>query len=223
MARQMNGSGRKVLVWDIAIRLFHWLAAVLLIAAYVTWRMNWMDWHAWTGYALLALVVFRLLWGLFGSETARFSAFAASPRAVAAYLARALRRQPDREVGHNPAGGWMVLLLLALLLAETLTGIYVQNDVANDGPLTELVPAAVADFITDLHMYFWQALLAASILHVLAILLYAAAGRDLVTPMITGRKTLPQDVAPPQLASAMRAAILLICSTLATAALANFL
>ena len=82
----MNRSGHKVLVWDAATRLFHWLTVVLVIAAYATWQMNWMDWHAWTGDAVLALVLFRLLWGLFGSKTARFSAFASSPGAVAAYL-----------------------------------------------------------------------------------------------------------------------------------------
>ena len=119
----MNLSYRKVLVWDAPTRLFHWLTVVLVIAAYTTWRMNLMDWHAWTGDTLLALLLFRLLWGFFGSETARFSAFLASPRTAALQLADGLRREPDRQVGHNPAGGWMVLLLLAFLLAETLTGL----------------------------------------------------------------------------------------------------
>ena len=118
----------------------------------------------------------------------------------------------------------MVLLLLALLLAETLTGIYVANDVANEGPLTETVPAVVANLITDLHAYFWDALLAATVLHVIAILIYVAVIRhDLVTPMITGRKTLPRDTKSPRLASIARAAFLLGCSALAAAALATYL
>jgi cytochrome b len=214
----------KVLVWDLATRLFHWLTVALLIACYVSWRINWMDWHSWTGEALLALVFFRLLWAFFGSETARFSSFLASPRAAALYLADLVRRQPDRQIGHNPVGGWMVLLLLALLLAEALTGIYVANDVADEGPLTEIVPAVVANLITDLHSYFWDALLAATVLHVMAILFYAAVIRhDLVTPMINGSKTLPQDTKPPQLASAARAALLLGCSALAAAVLATYL
>jgi cytochrome b len=214
----------KVLVWDAATRLFHWLTVALVIVCYISWRMNWMDWHSWTGDALLALVLFRLLWAFFGSETARFSAFLASPRAAVLYLADLVRREPDRQIGHNPVGGWMVLLLLALLLAEALTGIYVVNDVAEEGPLTEIVPAVVANLITDLHSYFWDALLAATILHVMAILFYAAVIRhDLVTPMITGCKTLAQDTKPPQLASAARAAFLLGCSALAAAALAIYL
>jgi cytochrome b len=220
----MNRSGHKVLVWDAATRLFHWLTVVLVIAAYATWQMNWMDWHAWTGDAVLALVLFRLLWGFFGSKTARFSAFVSSPGAVAAYLATFLRRERDRQVGHNPAGGWMVLLLLALLLTEALTGLFVNNDVANEGPLTELVPSTIANLITDLHLYFWDALLAAVILHVLAILLYAGVKQhDLLTPMITGFKTLPEDIKQPQLLGAARAAFLFGCSALATAALARFL
>jgi cytochrome b len=214
----------KVLVWDATTRLFHWLTAALVIACYVSWRVNWMDWHAWTGEAVLALVLFRLLWAFFGSETARFSTFLASPRAATLYLARMLRREPDRQIGHNPIGGWMVLLLLALLLGEALTGLYVANDVADEGPWTEIVPSVVANLITDLHAYFWDALLAATVLHVIAILLYAVVMRhDLVTPMITGCKTLPQDTKPPRLASAARAAFLLGCSALAAAALATYL
>jgi cytochrome b len=214
----------KVLVWDAATRLFHWLTVVLVIACYVSWRMNWMDWHSWTGDALLALVLFRLLWAFFGSETARFSAFLASPRAGALYLADLVRREPDRQIGHNPAGGWMVLLMLVLLLAEALTGLYVANDVADEGPLTEIVPSVIANLITDFHSYFWDALLAATVLHVLAILAYAAIIRhDLVTPMITGRKTMPLDRKPPKMASAARAAFLLGCSALAAAALAIYL
>ena len=105
----------KVLVWDAATRLFHWLTVALVIACYVSWRMNWMDWHSWTGEALLALVLFRLLWAFFGSETARFSTFLASPRAAALYLADLVRREPDRQIGHNPVGGWMVLYRLRLI------------------------------------------------------------------------------------------------------------
>jgi cytochrome b len=205
--------------------LFHWLTVLLLIACYLSWQMNRMDWHAWTGEALLAFVLFRLLWAFFGSETARFSTFLATPRAAARYVTLVLRREPDRQIGHNPIGGWMVLLLLALLVAEALTGIYVANDVADEGPLTEIVPAGVANLITDLHSYFWDALLAATVLHVIAILLYAAVMRhDLVTPMITGWKFLPVNTTkPPQLVSAARAALLFGCSALAAAALAMYL
>lgn len=220
----MSSTDRKVFVWDAPTRLFHWLVVALVVAAYATWRLNWMDWHAWAGDALLTLLLFRLLWGFFGSETTRFSRFLVAPRVAARQLAHVLRRESDHQVGHNPAGGWMVLLLLALLLGETLTGLYVANDVADAGPLTELVPAPIANAITTLHLIFWDALLAAVTLHVLAILVYAVAKRqNLLLPMITGWKTLPESVPRPRMAGHARAVFLFGCSALAAAALANFL
>jgi cytochrome b len=183
-----------------------------------------MDWHAKFGYALLTAVVFRILWGFFGSETARFSRFLTSPMAAARHLAHALRRESDRQVGHNPAGGWMVLLLLFLLLVETLTGIYVANDVADEGRFTELIPAPVANIITALHSIFWDALVAAVGLHILAIGVYVVVrGQNLLRPMITGWKSFSSDVRPPRMAGLARAALLLSCSVVAAAVLVNIL
>jgi cytochrome b len=220
----MSSSDREIFVWDTPTRLFHWLVVALVVAAYVTWRLNWMDWHAQVGDALLALLLFRLLLGFFGSETTRFSRFLASPTAALRYLAHIFHREPDRQAGHNPAGGWMVLLLLALLLGETLTGLYVANDVADVGPFTELVAAPIANAITVLHLIFWDALLLAMGLHVLAILVYAVAkGHNLVLPMITGWKTLPDNVPQPHMVGASRTLLLFGCSVAAAAAIANFL
>ena len=171
---------------------------------------------------LLALVLFRLLWGFFGSETARFSRFLTSPRMALQHLKYAFLREPDRQVGHNPAGGWMVLFLLALLLAETLTGLYVANDIADVGPLTGIVPAAAANAIDASHAILWDVLLAAIVLHVLAIVGYAAVkGQNLLRPMITGTKTLPESVPAPRMASPARAAVFFAVSAAAAAILAE--
>ncbi|MGH6681639.1 MAG: cytochrome b/b6 domain-containing protein, partial [Bradyrhizobium sp.] len=208
MAKRDDDS-RTVLVWDAPTRLFHWLVVGLVLAAYVTFRLRWMGWHEGIGYTLLALVFFRVLWGFFGSETARFVGLLASPRGAAHHLLHLFHREPDRQVGHNPAGGWMVLLLLGLLLGECLTGLYLNNDIANEGPLTELVPASVANLIDALHTILWQALLAAMALHILAILIYAAVKRqNLVLPMFSGRKALPAGTRSPALAGAARALLL---------------
>ena len=103
----MSEASRAVVVWDGPIRLFHWLAAALVAAAYATWRLNWMAWHGLVGDALLALLLFRLMWGVFGSETARFSRFVASPRAAMRHLKLSLRREPDRRSAiTRPAAGW---------------------------------------------------------------------------------------------------------------------
>jgi len=218
-----EGPSRAILVWDFPTRLFHWLTAALIVVAYVTYHFGWMDWHARTGDTVLTLVVFRLLWGFFGSQTSRFSRFMAAPHAAVAHLAYIFRREPDRQVGHNAAGGWMVLMLLALVLGEALSGIYVQNDVANQGPLTEITPARIANAITATHWIFWDWLLAAVALHTLAITLYGAAkGQDLLRPMITGLKMLPADFAQPPVASTLRAALLLGVSALLVAALASY-
>ena len=220
----MGSAPRTVLVWDIFIRVFHWLIVALVAAAYATWRLNWMVWHGWVGDAVLTLLLFRLSWGVFGGETARFSRFLASPRTVLQHLKHSLQREPDHQVGHNPAGGWMVLILLALLLLETLTGLYVANDMADEGPLTEMVPASAANAIAFSHAILWDALLAAIVLHVLVIAGFAAIkGQNLLRPMITGTKVLPASVAEPRAGSPARAALLLLACAVATALLVNLL
>ncbi len=224
-AQDAASATSEIVVWDLPTRLFHWLAVGLIVAAYATLRLNWMDWHARAGYALLVALLFRLLWGLFGSETARFSRFLVSPGRAARHLAHALRREPDRQIGHNPAGGWMVLLLVALMLGQTLSGLYVGNDIAEEGPLTESVPPVVTNLINDLHdRILWDALLAAVAVHVLAVLAYAAVKRhNLVVPMVTGRKTLPTGTPPPRMEISARALFLLACSGAAAYALVIFI
>ena len=224
-AAEPDGSApHDVRVWDLPVRLFHWLTAALVGAAYVTWRLNWMVWHGWVGEFVLVLLLFRLAWGFFGSDTAKFTRFLTSPWAAIDHLRYAFVREPDRQIGHNPAGGWMVLYLLLLLIAETLTGLYVANDIADEGPLTELVPAAAANAIEAAHKILWDVLLAAIVFHVLVIAGYAAIkGQNLVRPMITGKKTLPTSLAPPRMANPVWAVLLLAGCAAATAALVNFL
>ncbi|SDD00527.1 cytochrome b/b6 domain-containing protein [Paraburkholderia lycopersici] len=215
---------RRVPVWDLPTRLFHWLTVVLVAAAYVTQRMNWMQTHVRIGETLLALVVFRLLWGCFGSETARFSRFVASPRKAIGHLRHLLRREPDVQVGHNAAGGWMVLLLLALLLIEALTGLYDNNDVADEGPLSEIVPAKIANAIANMHSLGWDLLAAAVAVHVCAIAVYALAkGHDLIGPMVSGKKRLPASVRAPARGSLWLAVLLMALSGVVVALLSIYL
>ena len=222
--KSISSAGTPVFVWDSATRLFHWGVAALVVAAYATWRLNWMDAHARVGVSVLALVFFRILWGIFGSDPTRFSHIVASPRAAVQHLAHLLRREPDDQAGHNPAGGWMVLTLLVLLLGETVTGIYIANDVADEGPFTEIIPAPIANAITALHWIIWDTLLVAVGLHLLAIGLYAAVkGQNLLLPMITGWKMLPASVPQPRMVGETRAVIFLVCGALAAALLAKVL
>ena len=186
--------------------------------------MNWIDLHVRVGYALLVLVLFRLAWGFCGAQTARFRSFLAGPRAVAMHVAGLLKREPDLQTGHNPAGGWSVMLLLALLLGEVLTGLFALNDVADVGPLTELTPARVANAIDELHSILWSVLASAIALHLAAVAAYALAkGQNLVTPMFTGRKDLPAPAPALKFVSRVRAFAVLGGSALAAAALIHFL
>ncbi len=217
------GPVRRVLVWDLPVRLFHWLTVALVVALWLTERWNWMGWHVLAGEVLLGLVLFRLLWGLAGSETARFARFLAAPAAALRHLRHVFVREPDREAGHNPAGGWMVVALLGLLLAECLSGVFVNNDVADQGPFTDITPAVVMNLVTDLHAILFQVLVGAAALHVAVIGIYAAAkGQNLVRPMLTGRKLLPVSVPAPAIAGLWRALILAALAAALAGALAWF-
>ncbi len=212
---------RPVLVWDLPVRLFHWLAVALVGAAWLTLKLNWIDWHVRAGEALLALLVFRVLWGCVGSETAQFRRFVASPAAALRHVRTLFVREPDEQIGHNPAGGWMVLLLLTLLLVETLTGLYVNNEIADEGPLSASVPVWLANGIAALHGYAWDALVAAIALHVSVIALYARLkGQHLLRPMLTGYKHLPPALRAPRRRSPLLAAALLALAVALVALLA---
>ena len=187
-------------VWDLPVRVFHWGTAALIPVLWASERWNWLGVHVWAGIALLALVLFRLMWGVVGSDTARFARFLRGPRPALAHLRGMFRHEPDHAIGHNPAGGWMVALLLLLVTAECLIGVFVNNDVADAGPLTELAPTWLLNLATDLHWWLFQVLLGAIALHLAAVLAYRVAkGQNLVGPMVTGRKPLPADIAAPRM------------------------
>ncbi|MCS6855299.1 MAG: cytochrome b/b6 domain-containing protein [Elioraea sp.] len=189
-------------VWDLPTRLFHWALAICLVGSFVTVKLHEMRLHAWFGYAALALVLFRLLWGVLGSESARFARFLRGPGAVIDHLRGLVRREPDREATHNALGGWAVLALLLLVLAQGATGLFANDDILFRGPLFPLVGKAWSDRLTTWHYRISDALLVLVVVHVAAVLLYRLAlGRDLITPMVTGRKRLPGSVPAPRLAS----------------------
>jgi cytochrome b len=185
---------RVVRVWDLPTRAFHWTLVVLVVAAVTTAKLggNWMQWHGRIGQLLVALLAFRILWGLFGSTTARFGHFLRGPRAILIDLGGRWH-----GVGHSPVGGWAVIVLLAVVGAQALTGLFANDAIAFRGPLYPLAGADLSDLSTTWHRRLENALYAVVALHLLAILYYRLRrGRDLVTPMLTGRRrmrTLGQD------------------------------
>jgi len=214
----MSGQRVAVKVWDGWVRLFHWGVVACLVVSYVSAQVDAWDVHYLSGYAILALVVFRILWGLVGSENARFAAFLRSPAAALRELAHFARREPDTETTHNPAGAWMVLLLLAMLLVQAVSGLFTNHDVgftySAHGPFANSVAEATSEWASTLHVTFINLLLAAVALHVLAVLAYALVKRqDLVRPMVTGVKRLPDSVARgPRHAPALLGLVLLAAS-----------
>lgn len=177
-------------VWDWPVRLFHWALVALLGAAWATAEagIDYMHWHMRCGYALLTLLLFRVLWGVVGSASARFAGFVRGPRAVWAYARAWFGRRPQHYLGHNPLGGWMVLLLLLLVAVQAGTGLFANDDIVNEGPLARLVSAATSGLLTAIHKFNFKLLLTAVGLHVAAVLLYLLRGENLLKAMFTGRK-----------------------------------
>lgn len=200
-----------VRVWDAPTRLFHWAIVLLIGAAWLTQNRGWMQWHFICGYSVLALLLFRLAWGFAGSDTSRFSHFLRSPLAALHHLSRLHRREPDTEIGHNAAGGWMVLVMLILLAVQALTGLCANDDIMNQGPLADLVGKERSDWLSHIHAFNFTLIEIAVVMHVCAVIAYGVLKRhDLVRPMITGRKSLPEWVAPPSLASPLRALVMFL-------------
>ena len=181
-----------VRVWDGWVRLVHWLIVVLVP---FSWWSAWsyhMDWHLLSGFTILTLVIFRVVWGFVGSDTARFTRFLRSPMGALVHLRHMTRREADTELGHNAAGGWMVLVLLGLLLCQTVTGLMSDDQVMTHGPLAPHVSGDASDLADAIHRTVFWVIVGAAALHVLAVMLYAALkGQDLVRPMVTGVKRLP--------------------------------
>lgn len=183
-----------VRVWDLPVRLVHWAMVVLLVVLIVTVQMGGeaMMWHMRAGEAMLALVIFRLLWGFVGSRHARFASFVRGPGSVIGY-ARSIIRPPHQwHAGHNPLGGWMVIVLLLVLLLQGSSGLLANDDIAYDGPLAHLVSKDLSDTISGFHHNNGWLIVVLAGVHIAAVLLYLVAFRDnLVAPMIHGVKRAP--------------------------------
>jgi cytochrome b len=184
---------RRVPVWDLPVRLFHWTLALLFAVLWISGDSGKLGLHITTGALMLTLVLFRIVWGVAGSSTARFSSFLTGPGRVIGYL-----RNPStwNGLGHNPLGGWSVTLLLSLLLLQSALGLFTTDDIATDGPLVWTVSSATVKTLSSLHRLGSWVLLGLVALHVSAIAYYRwGKNHDLVTPMIGGDADLAPDAA----------------------------
>lgn len=187
-----------VRVWDLPIRAFHWSIVILLFISWFSADQGSMRVHLWSGLTMLALLLFRLAWGIFGSTTARFSDFLHPPRKVIGYLRALTGEGGPRHAGHNPAGGMMVGIMIAVLLAQVLTGLFANDGLHFNGPLAVKVSADASDRLTRLHGTVFNLILLLVWAHLVAIGFYLfVKGENLVRPMLTGRKS--RDHVPPGL------------------------
>ncbi len=187
-------------IWDLPTRLFHWVLVALVFLAWLSSEMVWMRVHIWCGLTIIALLLFRLIWGFIGSDTARFTFFIQSPLAAIRHLLELPRREPDTEIGHNAAGGWMVLVMLGVLAIQASSGLFANDDISTEGPLATWIGKDRSDWLTHVHRLNFMAIEIVVALHVLAIVMYRVVkGHNLLTPMITGKKRLPGATPAPRM------------------------
>lgn len=212
-----------VRVWDLPLRLFHWMLVLAVTGSLITGQFSsdlglWAaEWHKLFGYAVLVLLLFRLSWGFAGGTYARFGSFVRGPRAVIGYLGELTGRRPARlRLGHNPLGGWSTIAMLLCLAVQAGSGLFLSDeDLGLEGPLSKYVGGAMAERLSTLHEANFVLLLFLIGLHLSAIAFYLFAKREnLVKPMITGFRQLPS--APENAAArgghGLLALVLLACS-----------
>jgi cytochrome b len=191
-------------VWDIPIRLFHWLLVMSVIGLFVTGKLggNWMIWHERIGYFVLGLLLFRLIWGVVGSTHARFVNFVRGPRAVWSYVrtlfgkARCeLESGATQSVGHNPLGALSVIVMLCVLLFQVVSGLFADDDILLRGPYASMVGSEWSSLLTKLHKWNSDVILVLIAIHILAILFYTYVKKEsLIKPMITGLKNIKSPI-----------------------------
>jgi cytochrome b len=205
---------KRIRVWDLPTRLFHWLLALAVVAAFVSAKVGDLDVHALIGQGVLALLVFRIAWGFLGSTNARFAHFVRGPSAILAYL-----RGEWRGQGHNPLGALSVLAFLCVLTLQAVSGLFANDDSTFFGPLYALVSRETSDLFARIHHLQEPVIFALVLLHVAAIVFYVRFRKqDLLRPMITGLRDTDDAAGNAQDASGGGWLALLFCVVLAAGA-----
>jgi cytochrome b len=186
-------SKKPVLVWDLPVRVFHWTLATAVLGSFVTAKLGLMEWHGRIGGCVLALLLFRLLWGVLGSTTARFSQFVPTPARLRSYLQG---KTQSPEIGHSPLGALSVMALIGAFFLQALMGLATTDDIAYDGPLVRSLPDEWVERAGSLHDALEPVLIGLVVLHLVAILVYLRRGKNLVRPMVTGHTDALHDSTP---------------------------
>jgi cytochrome b len=200
-------AGQRVKLWDLPVRVIHWSLVLLMPALWWTAEKGQLFVHERLGYLAMALLIFRLFWGLVGGSTARFAGFVKGPKAIIGYLRGLFAKGAEPIVGHNPLGGWSVVILLLLLVGVVGTGLFADDtDGLNPGPLNHLIQGDLSEHMGHWHHLLFNVLLGFIALHLLAILFYAVVKREnLVGPMLSGRREMAAPMIAPRFAPMWRA------------------
>jgi cytochrome b len=185
----------KIEIWDLPLRLFHWLLVLSVLSAVITGELggNLIDGHGRIGVLIMGLLVFRIVWGFVGTAHARFANFFPTPTRIGAYL-----KGQWQGHGHNPLGALSVMALLCVSAILVVTGLFANDDIAFQGPLFNLITKQLSDKLSGLHKLAFNLLALLVALHIVAIIFYAGVRKNnLVLPMMTGKKVVPKDHAVP--------------------------
>jgi cytochrome b len=191
---------KKVKLWDFPVRLFHWALVIAIVTAWWTNQQVMIDIHAIAGYSVLTLVLFRIIWGFVGSSNARFADFLTGPKRVISYLQKVPKGSMSdlTYAGHNPAGGWMVAVLILLVGVQAVSGLFASEDtfLFFDGPLVAYVSSDVASTMNWIHHTNINLIYVAVGLHVFAALFYLVVKREnLIRAMVIGTRQVPAELA----------------------------
>lgn len=202
MADNLTSSqSQRVRIWDIWIRLFHWTLAFAVVFLLISGTTGWQfyEWHRNVGEAVLALILFRLCWGVVGSGNARLLPLLASPFKAMQHLGHVARGNVEPERGHNAAGGWAVLGMLLLILFQAVSGLFIADeDELQEGAFYGVLSSDASDRLMQLHYLNADILKAVIALHLIMVLIYAIrASQNLFKPMVTGWINWPADVKLP--------------------------
>ncbi len=185
-------SNNELVVWDILVRLFHWTLVAAFFIAYIT-EDDYITIHSWAGYTIIGLLAIRIVWGFIGTKHARFSDFVFAPKTIMQFLKDTFALKAKRYIGHNPAGGAMVILLMLSLIITTLSGLVIFGIEESQGPLAEWVSGFShfwEEVFEGVHEFFANFTLFLVFVHVAGVLLESLIHREnLVAAMVSGKKS----------------------------------
>ena len=183
---------KQQLVWDLPLRLFHWLLVISIMLSWYTSEQEgeMIELHMKSGYLILALVIFRVIWGFAGTKHSRFSQFYPSPSRLITYINEQKRGIKNKHAGHNPLGSLMIFLMIILILLQSTSGLFINDDIFSAGPYYGTLSAEMEKVMQFIHHNVFNLIIGAIFMHLSAIVYYRFTLKtDLVTPMFTGTKS----------------------------------